>query len=53
MYLYNLITGRLGVTYNYAKSAFQDNLSLHRFYEICSLLRDEKKDTFQKSNLIK
>jgi 4-hydroxy 2-oxovalerate aldolase len=53
IYLYNLITGRLGVTDNYAKSAFQDNLSLSRFYEICSLLRDEKKDTFQKSNLIK
>jgi hypothetical protein len=52
IYLYNLITGRLGVTDNYAKSAFQENLSLARFYEICSLLRGAKKDIFEKSNLI-
>ena len=51
IYLYNLITGRLGVTDNYAKYAFENNLPLTKFYQDCLQLREEKKDIFDKLNL--
>jgi 4-hydroxy 2-oxovalerate aldolase len=51
IYLYNLITGRIGVTDNYAKYALAKNLSLTHFYQDCLQLREDKKDIFDKSNL--
>jgi 4-hydroxy 2-oxovalerate aldolase len=51
IYLYNLITGRIGVTDNYAKYALANNLPLTQFYQDCLQLREDKKDIFDKSNL--
>ncbi len=51
IYLFNLITGRLGVTDNYAKYAFIKKLPLRKFHQTCLQLREEKKDVFDKSNL--
>ena len=51
-YFYNLITGRLNVTDNYASVAFLKKMELKHFYNKCLLMRGINKDTFNKNNLI-
>ena len=49
--LYFILSGRLGVTDNYAKDAIQKDLSLEQFYEAAYKLRGADKDTFNKDVL--
>ena len=52
-YLYNIISGRLNITCNYAKQAFEMDLDLEKFYSKCKLLRGNEKDIFHKKFLKK
>ena len=45
--LYTIISGRLNITDNYAKEAFEKNISLEKFYTEASKLRGIEKDTFK------
>ncbi len=45
--LYTIISGRLNITDNYAKEAFEKNISLEKFYIEASKLRGMEKDTFK------
>ena len=44
--LYNMISGRLNVTSNYAQFAIREKLDLYKFYAKCLKLRDFDKDNF-------
>ncbi len=50
-YLFHIISGRLGITDNYAKKAIEQNLSLEKFQIFASKLRGIDKDTFNKKLL--
>jgi 4-hydroxy 2-oxovalerate aldolase len=49
--LYFILSGRLGITDNYAKVAIQKDLSLEQFYEAAYKLRGVDKDTYNKDIL--
>ena len=49
--LYFILSGRLGITDNYAKNAIEKGLSLEQFSEIAIKLRGIDKDTYNKKVL--
>lgn len=46
--IYSLISGRLNITDNYAKEAFQKKIGIEKFYSEAIKLRGSKKDTYEK-----
>ena len=50
-YLYDIITGRLSITDNYATLAFKKKMDLSDFYNKCLAIRGEDRDTFNENLL--
>ena len=49
--LYFILSGRLGITDNYAKNAILKDLTLEQFFEIAHKIRGIDKDTYNKEIL--